>query len=756
METIDNILVDLYQILLAQPKYFFEISLYLGIAARLIYTICFIALWKSLSMSATETEGSEQSLGNTSDEAVNWDKKKFFMKELAMVIVAVSFNLIAVFIFSYSLLVSGTMLLRASKNNKEKGNKLKIGIQILFGILFKYLIPIAAVIILTTRINAGDDMLYEIIVVGLGILVWLGKQIRLPKIQTMAQFYSAKKNALWHQEKKIGLVIIILIIILVPFTAYGLFTARIYSKRDAIMLPMRDGVKLKTYIYYPPNYNGEKLPVIMCRTPYHAQAANLVAGSIENYVTNKGYILILQDLRGCFDSEGEFPLFNSDNTDGNDTCDWIVKQSWSNGKIASIGGSAVATNQYYYHAEGAQGMASANILMGASEYYDYWMFPGGCYRKGFSDWWLPAVTTQSEINKLLAHPSKDDYWTNSSVGTNERYKNINMRALHVGGWYDCFQQGTLTGFEYYNYKGTDYAKGHQILIMGPWGHGMYNKHVDVTFPESQGNYIFSASENFLFEETLWGKTKNWTTQPNVYYYVMGDPDATNSTIDFNNWRTGKDWPLTNITYEPWYLHSSGAFSSTTPTVTNNKTFIFNPINPVLTRGGTTLLQDFNGACDQKSVESGRTDILSFYSGNLTTPVEIIGRVNATIYLNSNCTDTDINVKLMDVYPDGKEMYVASGILKARYRNGFRPADIQMMVPGKTYEFSIDMWSTAYRFVPGHQIKISVTSSDYPKFAVNPNTGGTVEPTFTTYKIAENTVICGEQNMYSCVWFPCNL
>jgi putative CocE/NonD family hydrolase len=519
------------------------------------------------------------------------------------------------------------------------------------------------------------------------------------------------------------------------------------------MVPMRDGVKLKTDIYFPPNWDYSPRGVVLSRTPYNAEAKNIVQGYAGTY-TQKGYIVVLQDQRGCFKSEGIFPVFNSDNTDGVDTINWIMDQSWCNGAIATIGGSAVCTNQYYYHAENPTGLKAANLLMGAPELYDIWFYPGGCYKNNIASWWLPAVTNTEQINLLLSHPSKDDYWINTSLITNNRIHNINLRAVHIGGWYDVFAQGTITGFEYYNYHGTEYAKNHQILVMGPWGHGPNPVHPDITYPDTEGWQFAQKAEEFIFGEALDGLERNWSSQPRVYYYMMGDPDAPGSTQTFNHWRTANDWPLSTMNYQPWYLHPNGTFSPNIPTSSANHSYLYDPTNPVGSRGGTTLFIDReNTACDQRPVETNRTDIQSYITPILTSPIEIAGRINATLLISSNCTDTDFMVKLMDVFPDGREMWVASGILKTRYRNGFSPTIVANMTPGEKFELNIDMWSTAYHFSPGHQIKISITSSNYPAFAVNPNTGGPVLPTFSEYNIANNTIICGNNASLSALWLP---
>ena len=190
-----------------------------------------------------------------------------------------------------------------------------------------------------------------------------------------------------------------------------------------------------------------------------------------------------------------------------------------------------------------------------------------------------------------------------------------------------------------------------------------------------------------------------------------------------------------------------------PNSTANMSYIYNPADPHQDYGGCTLYTVGNiiGATNERRVEYGRTDIVNFTTPILQSPIEITGQVFANLTVTSNCTDTDFYVKMMDIFPDGREMWVKDGILKARYQDGYNSTDF--LVPSQPTHLLIDMWSTAYRFEPGHRISITITSSDYPKFAVNPNTGGPVNAALPNdYNIANNTIICGGPDASSII-FP---
>lgn len=737
MVTSTDIALWFYNYYYEQQRYFFRTTWYIILAGQVLYLIVMIAWIISLQKKSDSKE----------KKMVPKDWVSLFSRSGFFIIISMVNNIFAVTLAAYMLMAAGIIVIKMARIMKYQIFKY-------VGILIYPITPVIGLSILIYILLKGQDLGWETLGIGVATILITIKHFKLPEITTLNQFLTLKTRTIWNRTPRMLKISGFLLLIAIPMVGYGFVSTNLFSANINYMVPMRDGVRLMTRVYFPPNWNGEARPILMCRTPYGSEGAR---GYVNEYCTQQGFIVVLQDMRGRYASEGVFPVFESDNTDGNDTIAWLMQHSWCDGRIASIGGSAVCTNQYYYHAEGPNGMKTANLWMGAPELYDYWFFPGGCYRKGFSDWWLPAVTDTEQMEILWAHPTKDSYWANSSLEINQRYRNVDVRALHIGGWYDVFQQGTLAGFQYYNYYGTANAKNHQILIMTPWSHGSSSIHPNVTYPDNEGMEIIRNAERFLFDEQLRGIEQDWDNQPRVYYYVMGYPGATGSGIDFNRYRTAMDWPLTNITKQAWYFHSDGTLSTTVPSITSNASYLYNPMNPVQTMGGTVLLGNSQmGAMDQRPVETDRSDILSYQSAILTSPVEIIGEIKASLFISSNCSDTDFTVKLMDVYPDGTQMIVASGILKTRYRGGFTPDKVALMTPGEIYELSVSLWSTAYRFVPGNRIRISISSSNYPEFSINPNTGGTVYPTFTDYNYANNTIVLGKSGSLSAIWFPRNI
>ena len=763
--TFNDFLISIYGFFGKQANIMFSTSIYLGLLGRLIYIISFFIYHKKILQKRTFVKKeTEFKLNNTTEFKLNKQFLfKFFAKEMIFILIAIPVDFIAIFILGYSVLAGSQMLMAKT----EPTHKFIKGMGILIGPVL-YILGILGLAATLTGVFGGEKLhndLYALIVSG---IIFLTMRRGFPKIQTSENYSNFNVNRNWNKIPKAVKVLSLIAVIVVPSLIGGLIVTRIVPKTEDHMIEMRDGIKLNTRVYFPPGWNGSATPVVLSRTPYNLEALD---GYAMHYTINQGYIMVGQDIRGTHGSEGDFYFFNTDADDGFDTVAWIQEQDWCNGKIASVGGSALAINQIAYHPNQPEGLRAASMYVGTSEFYEYGMMIGGCLRIGLATNWLDQVGEPDSTIKLLQHPLKDDNYENISLRMNNRYQNVDVRALHVGGWYDMFIEGTIDTFQLYN-NGTNYAKDHQILVVGPWSHYLSDSHLDIEYPNSIGLGYAGENEKKIFDEYFKNIPIDWNTQPRIYYYVMGDPQGDDSTIDYNNWRTSNSWPITHNA-EAWYLYPDGSLSPTIPSSGVNASYLFDPKNPVRNGGGTTLSLEYIGAVDQRRIEYetyynsdyngnfeslvNRSDILKFTSSALTSPVEIIGNISADLYIKSNCTDTDFTAKLIDVFPDGREMWIGDGILKARYRNGYDASNL--MNPEEMYKLTINLWSTAYRFVPGHQIRVSISSSNYNKFAVNPNTGVAVNTTHPIYcnptnsYIANNTVACGITGNMSCIWFP---
>jgi putative CocE/NonD family hydrolase len=282
--------------------------------------------------------------------------------------------------------------------------------------------------------------------------------------------------------------------------------------------------------------------------------------------------------------------------------------------------------------------------------------------------------------------------------------------------------------------------------MGPWTHGGAGKvkQGELTYPENCVNNFSSALFWDMVNEYTMSIPGSYNEWPEVYYYVMGD--VNNASAPGNVWRYDDDWPPEH-TDKNWYIHEDGLLSTTYPSDYEPLTIIYDPSDPVPTVGGQNLNLPA-GPYDQSEVET-RDDVLVFTSETLTEPYEATGQIIAKLFVSSNCPDTDFTVKITDVYPDGRSMLITDGILRMRNRNG--PDHWEFMEPSEIYEIEVDMWSTSYIWNTGHKIRISISSSNYPRFLNNPNTDDPMAKN-TTYNVAENIVYLDTSHP-SCIILP---
>jgi predicted acyl esterase len=508
------------------------------------------------------------------------------------------------------------------------------------------------------------------------------------------------------------------------------------------MIPMRDGVKLATDVYVSKTAT-QPHGTILIRTPYNK---NLLVTLAMNWAQN-GWPTIIQDMRGRYASEGNNTVFRNDHTDGPDTLAWIANQTWSNGKIATFGGSALGITQYLTAGANPPQLACQYIQVATPNMYKHAMYPGGEFRKNMVEEWLKGQGPEALLilPELWAHENYTmDYWTNVSLDDN--WQDVNVPAIHIGGWYDIFTQGTIDGFLGYQHQGGPGALGKSKLIMGPWTHGGAGtkKQGELTYPSiSVDNFSQALFWKMVDEYTMGGPT-DFDNASAVTYYVMGDVD--NASAPGNKWRYADDWPLL-CTERAWYLQADGSMQTTVPAGSQQFTYAYDPANPVPTLGGGNLLIAA-GPYDQRPVEN-RSDVLTFTSPVLLQPYEATGAIKARLFVSSDCPDTDFTAKLTDVYPDGRSMLITDGILRMRNRNG--TDHWELMNPGTVYQVEVDLWSTSYIWNTGHQIRVDISSSNYPRCLNNPNTADGMCKN-TTYASAQNTVYVDSVRS-SCLLLP---
>lgn len=494
--------------------------------------------------------------------------------------------------------------------------------------------------------------------------------------------------------------------------------------KDTEMAPMRDGTRLATDLFRPLlSFVGVDYPAIVIRTPYAKDDLSELGYAISAL----GYVAVIQDVRGTFDSEGEMRSFYDDgwgldptgtHWDGYDTVEWVADQSWCDGAVGMFGISALGISASFAAGANPPSLECEVLFVSASDLYFDAAHQGGGYRQSLVDEWLTEVGAIPEVReRIVDHEAYDSMWQESSILA--RHPIIDVPIYHSGGWYDIFQQGTLNHFSGLQANGAGAARGNQKLVMGPWTHTGQEELTqgELTYP-SNSLILDEEFENAVDWFDYWLKDDDDSVLelPNVRYYLMGAVDEDGAPG--NEWREAEGWPVPSTT-RSLYLNPDRSLSGSSPSANGSSTsFVYDPLNPVPTIGGANLNLDA-GPYDQRQIES-RNDVLVFTTPPLSEPLEIVGRLTVLLHGSSTALDTDWTAKLSDVYPDGRSMLITDGLLRAKFRDGFEAPEL--MAPGTVYEFEIDLWSTAIVFNTGHRIRLAVSSSNSPRFDPNPNSG----------------------------------
>ena len=494
------------------------------------------------------------------------------------------------------------------------------------------------------------------------------------------------------------------------------------------MIPMRDNVRISTDVYIP-NTIHKPLPVIFIRTPYgKSQLGLMVVGFAQ-----KNYVVVLQDFRGFFGSEGDLTLpFITEQLDGQDSLVWIAEQEWCNGRIGTWGPSALGIAQYLMAPHAPDTLKCQFPMVATPDIFEA-MFRGGELRHELILPWLESNGFPEEsLDALKENELLNGIWDQGRIIDN--YSQIQAASLHLGGWYDIFTQDTINAFSGYQYEGGANASGNAKLIMGPWTHGgMFGgPSGNITYLNQNLGIVLNAADA-LFEKWLRDNSTLWDMYPTIAFYLMSSY-ADNPELLANDWFQSDIWPLTTTNLD-LYMHSNetlllGASSDNQGHLSYN----YDPNDPVETIYGGNLALPA-GTWDQQSVES-RDDILVFTTPALTEKLTVVGQITTTLFIESNCSDTDFTVKLTDVYPDGRSMLITDTIIRARNRLGYDSWNL--LEKREIYELTIPLDSTAYLFNEGHSLRVDISSSNFPRFETNPNTGDALWENSTTY-VANNTI-----------------
>ncbi len=508
------------------------------------------------------------------------------------------------------------------------------------------------------------------------------------------------------------------------------FVQNDYTVLEKQMAPMRDGKLLAADVYLP---KGDgPFPIVVARSVYGRGDVTFARPFLD-----MGAGFVVQDCRGRGDSEGVDRVFEDDGwgtlQDGADTITWVLKQPWCNGTVGTWGGSALGIVQERL-ARATQAVKAQVILTASSDFYRDFAHQGGAWRKHMCENWLTGQGDAHVIDLWKSHPTLDDYWR--QFDNRRRVSKVTAPALHVGGYWDLWPAAPPANFLMRQNKGGQGARGNQILVMGPWGHGLNHTPRDygaLKLPENYGFDVEGLQDRFL-RYWLLGEDTGIDREPRVHYYTLGDVD--DPKAPGNEWRTAATWPPVKTKPTAFYLAGDGALQRDPPK-TGTRSFVYDPDNPVPTKGGGNLSLP-PGPFDQREV-SGRSDVLKFATPPLETPVEATGAYSVKLYVSSDAPDTDFTAKLVDIYPDGREILLQDGIQRVKFRNGFaRPAPLPL---GKTGQLTINLALGSVVFNTGHRIGVQISSSNYPRFEVNPNSGDDY-PTDDNKRKATNTVYFG--------------
>jgi uncharacterized protein len=506
-----------------------------------------------------------------------------------------------------------------------------------------------------------------------------------------------------------------------------------------VRVPMRDGIRLDTNIFRP---SGTRLPAILLRTPY-GKGTELSANN--RAFVEHGYAIVIQDVRGRHDSEGVFRPLDQEGPDGEDTIAWVSHQPWCDGKVGMIGGSYLGIVQWQAAVRNPPALkAIFPVVSGYDDYLDRYYSRGGAYKLAHRLLWMSEnlrdpdfpkpglseiishiplrtsdrVATGHTVNwyqKTLDHPAYDSFWR--SISTREKLNRMRVPVFAVGGWFDNYGQSDLEAFNMLQHLGRD-----AHVLIGPWPHNMADRFTSVNFGAAAGVPIRRLQFDW-FDHWLKGRDTITGWVP-VRYFTMGE----------NRWHYAASWPPPESVVEPMYLaskgHANGAAGDGVLQNRRKRTdqpdeYTYDPRNPAPTRGGA-ICCNFRllspGPMDQRAVEA-RPDVLVYTSGVLKDDLEITGLVRVLLYASTSAPDTDFTAKLVDVYPDGTAMSITDGILRLRYRGGLDKPELAR--PGETYGITIDAGTTSIVLPAGHRLRLEISSSNFPRFDRNPNTGRAV-------------------------------
>ncbi|MBV9712474.1 MAG: CocE/NonD family hydrolase [Ktedonobacteraceae bacterium] len=539
---------------------------------------------------------------------------------------------------------------------------------------------------------------------------------------------------------------------------------------------MRDGVVLRANVYRPV---GEgKWPVLLTRLPYGKDLPLGTAAMDPVQVARRGYVVVVQDTRGRFSSEGEWDPMRREILDGEDSVAWAAQLPYSTGNVGMYGISYFGFTQWAAAIQRPPALKAMIPVMTWNDPLNSVLFRNGALELGVSASWHLMMGMDVLLRRYRGDPDPRNlgsalymltkemdalagqgYWSMplkefGPLKRNDvapaffesvnypmdrehaapltilgRHEQVTVPTLNVGGWYDIFLKDTIENFRIMRAQGSTPEARQSKLLIGPWAHGVFTNPIgEIDFGFASGAALIDLKIDFVSLQVRWfdtflkGIDTGMLNEAPIKLFVMGA----------NIWRDENEWPLARAVETRYYLHSQGRantlngdgeLSTSVPETEASDSYVYDPNRPVITHGGALLMvPDFRpGSLDQRSVES-REDVLVYSTPVLEQDVEVTGPVTVRLWAISSAPDTDFVARLVDIHPDGYAQNLTDGIIRARYRNFLQSGQEALIEPGKAYEYEIDLWATSNLFKKGHRIRLDVTSSNFPRWDRNPNTG----------------------------------
>jgi putative CocE/NonD family hydrolase len=525
-------------------------------------------------------------------------------------------------------------------------------------------------------------------------------------------------------------------------------------------VPMRDGISLSADVYLP--LSGGPHPTIYQWTPYESTRERFVGWGA--WFAQRGYVAVVSDVRGRYESEGVFEAWSKDGVDAHDSLTWAAGEEWCNGRIGTWGRSYGALVQWQLLHQGHPNLECVAPQVIHDDYFwdGYWT--GGAFQLaltlGAAAIWTSAISLVTgpaagalmlndriwrhlpliELDEVAIgrkvdywrewweHQENDEYWHQF----HHRPETVTVPIFQQGGWFDPYSGSHLRSFA---------AIGERVpnrVLMGPWSHEeeveTFRGDVDL----SAGVTVIRDHELAFYDRYLRDEGNDWEERPSLELFVLGR----------NEWRGESEWPLPGTEFTPFFLRSEGRLDRDVPRSGEPADrYAYDPEDPVPTIGGVnSVLTMTQGAAqpirpgpwDQRELEA-RDDVLSYTSEELDRDLEVIGPVEMVLFAASSAKDTDFFVRVCDVYPDGRSIFLTEGIIRARYRNSNEGDSTELLEPGEAAEYRIRCYPMANVFERGHRVRVDVTSSSFPRFSRNLNTGEDVG-TGTRIEVAQQTVL----------------